>query len=176
MLSNDLSDVRMVGQSIDRIFDKEGRLVKEIVGHNQVVNTFLNLVMCLMKQEGGYKGIQYWAVGSGASSWDTNMPIPAVGATALTYEISRVALVDGDISFLDSNYNKISTPSNILQISHTFGLDDCNGEWREFGLFGGNATASANSGIMINKRHHGVITKTNEMTVERVMRFTLSLV
>ena len=58
MLSNDLSDVRMVGQSIDRIFDKEGRLVKEIVGHNQVVNTFLNLVMCLMKQEGGYKGIQ----------------------------------------------------------------------------------------------------------------------
>ena len=28
---------------------------------------------------------------------------------------------------------------------------------------------------MINKRNHDVITKTNEMTVERVMRFTLNL-
>ena len=70
----------------------------------------------------------------------------------------------------------ITTPSNILQVKRVFGEDECNGTWREFGIFGGNATSAANSGIMINKRHHGVITKTSDMTVERVMRFVLNLV
>ena len=70
----------------------------------------------------------------------------------------------------------IDIPSNILQIRRVFTEIECNGVWREFGIFGGNATETANSGIMINKRHHGVITKTNEMKVERIMRFVLSLV
>ena len=72
--------------------------------------------------------------------------------------------------------NETDIPTNILQIKHTFGVNDCNGTWREFGIFGGNATTTANSGLLINKRHHAVITKTDEMTIERTMRFTLSLV
>lgn len=171
----DLSGVHMTGQSIDRIY-KKGVLVEELVGHNLIVNSFLNLVMCLLKQESGYKGLQYWAVGSGASSWDSNMPTPEIGETRLTSEIGRVAISPSDIKFLDSGYNEVSNPTNILQVSHTFGANDCNGTWREFGIFGGNATATSNSGIMINKRHHAVITKTDEMAIERIMRFTLSLV
>ena len=81
-----------------------------------------------------------------------------------------------DISFLNANYRAVSTPTNILQIKHTFGSADCNGTWREFALFGGNASSAINSGIMINKRHHAIITKTSDMTVERTMRFTLNLV
>lgn len=177
--NNDLSGVTMTGHSIDRIY-KNGVLVDEIVGHNLVVNSFLNLIMCLLKGEknGGalYSGIQYWAVGSGASSWDTNMPSPALDNTTLTAELGRVAISPDEISFLDSAYNKVSYPTNIIQISHSFGVSDCNGVWREFALFGGNATTDKNSGIMINKRHHTVITKTNEMTVERIMRFTINLV
>lgn len=175
MLTGDVSGLHMTGQITDRIY-KNGVLVDEIVGHNLVVNSFLNLVMCLLKQQNGYSGIQYWAVGSGASSWDSNMPTPDIGATRLTAELGRVPISASEISFLDSNYNVVSTPTNILQIKHTFGASDCNGVWREFGIFGGNATDSANSGIMINKRHHAVITKTEEMTIERIMRFTLSLV
>lgn len=174
-MSKDGHDVHMTGEIIDRIHYADGR-VEERVGHNLVVNNFLNLVMSLLKQQSGYKGIQYWAVGSGASSWDGSMPNPDINSTKLTAELGRVAIGAGEIKFLNSDYNEVSTPTNILQISHTFGLSDCNGVWREFGIFGGNATTAKDSGIMINKRHHAVITKTEEMTIERIMRFTLNLV
>ena len=175
MQSGDLSGVHMTGHCIDRIY-KNGVLVDEIVGHNLVVNSFLNLVMCLLKQQSGYAGIQYWAVGSGATAWDSNMPNPELTATRLTAELGRVAIGANEIKFLNSAFEEVATPSNIIQISHTFGANDCNGVWREFGIFGGNATASLNSGIMINQTHHAVITKTSDMTIERFMRFTLSLV
>ena len=175
MIAGDCHNVHMTGQITDRIF-KNGEFVEEIVGHNLVINSFLNLVMCLLKHQNGYTGIQYWAVGTGAESWDSTMPSPSIEATRLTSELGRVAILPSEITFLDGAYNEVSTPTNIIQIKHTFGVNDCNGVWREFGIFGGNATADANSGIMINKRHHAVITKTEEMTIERTMRFTLSLV
>lgn len=174
-LSKEGHQVHMTGEIIDRIHYADGH-VEERVGHNLVVNSFLNLAMCLLKQQSGYKGIQYWAVGSGASSWDSSLPNPDISATKLTSELGRVPIAASEIQFLNSNYNVVTTPTNILQISHTFGPTDCNGVWREFGIFGGNATTAANSGIMINKRHHAVITKTEEMTIERIMRFTLNLV
>lgn len=173
--AKDFSGVHMTGHSIDRIY-KNGVLVDEIVSHNLVVNSFLTLVMCLLKQESGYSGIQYWAIGSGDSSWDNSLPSPSVDSTRLTSEIGRVAISSDNIKFLDSDFNEYPTPTNIIQVSHIFGTGDCNGVWREFGIFGGNATDSANSGIMINKRHHAIITKTEEMTIERIMRFTLNLV
>lgn len=174
LMNGDPTGIHMTGQITDRIY-KNGVLVDEVVGENLVVNSFLNLVMCLLKQQSGYSGIQYWAVGSGASSWDSSMPTPELSATRLTAEIGRVAISKDAIKFLDTDFNEVTTPTNIIQITHTFGENECNGVWREFGIFGGNATASANSGIMINKRHHAVITKTSELTVERIMRFTLSL-
>ena len=174
-MSKDSHNVHMTGEIIDRIHYADGH-IEERVGHNLVVNNFLNLVMSLLKQQSGYKGIQYWAVGSGAPSWDGSMPNPDINSTKLTAELGRVAIGAGEIKFLNSDYNEVSTPTNILQISHTFGPSDCNGVWREFGIFGGNATTAKDSGIMINKRHHAVITKTGEMTIERIMRFTLNLV
>ena len=174
LASGDDHSIKMTGQITDRIF-KNGVLVEERVGHNLVVNTALNLIMALLKRQSGYSGIQYWAVGSGASSWDSGLPSPTAGDTRLTAEIGRVAISPSEIVFLNGNLQVSSTPTNIIQITHTFGVNDCNGKWREFGIFGGNATASANSGIMINKRHHSVITKTTDMTIERIMRFTIKL-
>lgn len=174
-LAKEGHQVHMTGEIIDRIHYADGH-IEERVGHNLVVNSFLNLVMSLLKGQAGYKGIQYWAVGSGASSWDGSMPNPDIKSTKLTAELGRVAIGAGEIKFLNFDYNEVSTPTNILQISHTFGPSDCNGVWREFGIFGGNATTAKDSGIMINKRHHAVITKTEEMTIERIMRFTLNLV
>lgn len=175
MNSECLSGVHMTGEITDIIHYKDGRVEKR-VGHNLVVNDFLKLVMSLLKGETGYKGVQYWAIGSGASSWDSNMPSPAIDATKLTSELGRVAISAGEIKFLTPEYEVTNTPTNIIQITHTFGPSDCNGVWREFGLFGGNATTAKDSGIMINKRHHAVLTKTEEMTIERVIRFTLNLV
>ena len=175
MMAVDGHNVHMVGEITDRIY-KNGVLVEERVGHNLIVNSFLKLAMALLKGQSGFSGIGYWAVGSGASSWDTNLPDPEINATALTAEIDRVKIQPSEITFLDANYNPSTDPTNILQIKHTFGINDCNGVWREFGIFGGQASATANTGLMINKKHHKIITKTSDMTIERTMRFTLNLV
>ena len=99
-MSKDGHDVHMTGEIIDRIHYADGR-VEERVGHNIVVNSFLPLVMSLLKQQSGYKGIQYWAVGSGASSWDRSLPSPDINATKLTAELGRVAITSGEIKFFD---------------------------------------------------------------------------
>lgn len=175
MMHADGHNVHMTGHIVDRIY-KNGELIDVVEGHNLVVNSFLKLVMALCKGQSGYGGISYWAIGSGATSWDTSMPDPEINASRLTAEIGRVPISASDIKFLTADLVETSSPTNILQIKHTFGPSDCNGKWREFGLFGGNASGTANSGIMINKRHHSVITKTNEMSIERTMTFTLNLV
>lgn len=175
MMHADGHNVHMTGHIVDRIY-KNGELVDVVEGHNLVVNSFLKLVMALCKGQSGYGGISYWAIGSGATSWDTSMPDPEINSSRLTAEIGRVPISASDIKFLTVDLVETSSPTNILQIKHIFGPSDCNGKWREFGLFGGNASGTANSGIMINKRHHSVITKTNEMSIERTMTFTLNLV
>lgn len=172
----DMHDVCMTGEITDRIF-KNGVLVDTIVDHNIVVNSFLKIVMALCKNQNGYGGIQYWAIGSGEAAWDTATPDPTVYETALTNEIGRVAIPASEIIFLNpSNMQQSAMPTNMIQIKHMFDTGDCNGKWREFGLFGGDATETAGSGIMVNKKHHAVITKTDDMTIERTMRFTLNLV
>ena len=173
--SGDLSGVSMTGHCIDKIY-KNGVLVEEIEGHNLVVGSFVNLVMALIKRTPGYSGAQYWAVGSGSATWDEYMPEPSLEDLTLLNEIGRVEISPNEIEFLTPDYGTSDSPTNIIQITHTFGEGDCNGVWREFAIFGGNAIENRNSGIMINKRHHSVLTKTEEMTVERTMRFTLNLV
>lgn len=175
LLTGDPTNLRMTGEITDRIY-KNGVLVDEIVGHNLIVNSFLRLVMALCKGESGYGKIQYWAIGSGEDSWDDATPDPDINAVKLTAELGRVAITASEISFLDVSGAVSTTPTNVLQIRHIFGPNDCNGKWREFGIFGGNATPTADSGIMINKKHHSIITKTSEMSIERTMKFTLGLV
>lgn len=167
--------VKMTGEITDKIY-KNGVLVEERTGHNIIVNSFMKLVMAMLKGNMGYNGIQYWAVGSGQQSWDNSPIEPEINASRLTAEIGRVAIPSSEITFLDATGATSNTPTNIIQIKHTFGPNDCNGKWREFGLFGGNSASAPNSGVMINKKHHSVITKTAEMSIERTMKFTLSLV
>lgn len=169
-------NVQMTGHIIDKITYKDGR-VEVIEGHNLVVNSFLKLVMSLLKGDNQNSGAKYWAVGSGSSSWDSNPIDPTISENKLTAEIGRKAISSDNISFLDENFNVVTTPTNVLQIVAKFNESECNGSWREFGIFGGEgATSTKNSGIMINKRHHKLITKTEDMVVERTMRFTLNLV
>ena len=172
---DEVHDVHMTGEVIDKIY-KNGVLVDTIVGHNLVVNSFVRLAMSLIKNQSGYRGATYWAIGSGASSWDSEIPEPTIDEVKLTSEIGRMPIPPENIIFLDESFVETSSPTNIIQITLNFGEGDCNGEWREFAIFGGNATATPNSGLMMNKRHHKIITKTEDMTIERTIRFTLNLV
>jgi len=163
-------DERKHWKVTDKITYPDGRVeVRNYV--NTVVDDCSRLIASLMKGQNGYKGITYWAVGSGAGTWDNaNPPAPAVGDTKLFNETFRKAINASDITFLDSNDNPTTSVTNKLQIKVTFTEEEANGELREFGLFGGNATSTKNSGIMINRKTHGLIYKTSGMTLERTIR------
>ena len=141
--------------------------------YNTVVNTCSNLIACLMKGQNGYKGIQYWAVGSGNPNMSNTAPdTPNVTDTKLQAETFRKAIQPGDITFLDSGNSPTETVTNKIQISITFLESEANGELREFGLFGGVATGTKDSGIMINRKIHPLIYKTSGMRLDRVIRIT----
>ena len=148
--------------------------VEVVKGENLIVDGLLRLVTTLLGVKSGYTGLKYWAVGQGNSSWDTSTPEALTTDTELTNEIGRKQISASDMTWVTSNGSDSSTPTNRLKVRVTFGANECVGTWREFGLFGGNATDSRNSGIMINHKNHSVITKTNEMEIEREIIFTFS--
>lgn len=168
--------LKLEGVYKDIIRYSDGRVEETDWSHNLIVNSALNILTALLGNTNGYKGIQYWAVGSGLASWDTTMPNPNSNAVALTSEIGRKVINSSNIRFLTETGEPSNTPTNKIEVSCFFEANDCIGVWREFGLFGGNATSAPNSGILIDKKHHQIINKTNDMTVERTIVFTLNLV
>jgi len=148
--------------------------VEVIKGQNLIVDGLLNLVTALLGVKSGYTGLKYWAVGQGNVSWDSSTPEPTTSDTQLTDEIGRKQISASDMKWVQLGGEDSATPTNRLKVRVTFGANECVGTWREFGLFGGNATDSRNSGIMINHKNHSVITKTNEMEIEREIIFTFS--
>lgn len=168
--------LKVTGTNItDTIHYSDGRVEVIERDHNLVVSSILPLLLGLLKGDTTMRGIQYWAVGSGSSSWDSGtIPNPTLDETELTAEIGRKPIAVSDMRFVDENYEVCSTPTNVIEITATFGSSECNGKWREFGLFGGNADTTAGSGTMINKKHHALLTKTTDMVVERKLRLTIS--
>lgn len=157
-------------QVIDTITHVDGSVEKREYC-NTVVNDCSKLIACLMKGHGGYAGIKYWAVGSGSASWNNaSLPNPSVTDTKLMAETFRKAITPSDITFLDDADKPTQNVTNKIQISITFTENEANGELREFGLYGGNASATKDSGLMINRKIHPLIYKTSGMIVERVIR------
>ena len=170
------TNIKITGQITDKIIHLDTGEVEVREGHNIVVNTFTKLVMSLLGRTTGYKGITYWAVGSGLPAWDSVPVSPTLSESTLTAEVGRKIIEPTNMTFLDADGKTSETPTNILRVNVTFDASECNGIWREFGLFGGNATAELNSGILVDKRHHEVITKTDNIAIERTIVFTLNLV
>lgn len=165
--------LKVTGDYKDTIKYKNGKIeTKE--GHNIVVTSFLNLVTSLLAGKAG--GIKYWAIGSGESSWSSSLPEATTSETHLTSEIGRKAINTSDMVFLDSSGEVSDSPTNKLKITVTFGYDECTGTWREFGIFGGSeASSTANSGIMVDKKNHADITKSIDMEITRELTLTLNL-
>ena len=161
------------GEYVDTIRYANGE-VEVIKGENLIVDGLLNLVTALLGCKSGHTGLKYWAVGQGQSAWDSDNTQPNKADTRLSSELGRKEISASDIKWVDEHGSDSPTPTNRLKVRVTFGAGDCVGVWREFGLFGGDATSSADSGIMINHKHHSVITKTGEMEIEREIIFTFS--
>lgn len=155
----------------DTLYNKDGSVANRYHHVNTVVDSCSKLIACLMKGQAGQTGIKYWAVGKGDKNWNNDTPpSPTVTDVNLLSETYRKAINPKDIVFLDDNNNPTETITNKLQITITFLENEANGELREFGLFGGNATGSVNSGFMINRKIHPLIYKTSGMKLERIIR------
>lgn len=164
----------IIGEFKDTIYI-DGKLAEIREGRNTIVNSIGKLIACLFKSQAGYTGLGYWAVGSGVDTWDAvNPPVATVTDTGCTNEIGRKAITTSNIKFLDASNLETASITNKIQITVTFTENDCNGVWREFSIFGGNATTTRGSGIPINHKTHGVMVKTSSMVVERQIRFTFN--
>lgn len=167
----EISNTGIVGLFTDTIRHQDGR-VEVIKGQNTIVQNIGKLIASLMKGQSGYNGVKYWAVGAGSTQWDVvNPPQAEVTDTKCVAEIFRKAITSDDITFVDASGEPTTTVTNSIQITVTFTENEANGQWREFSIFGGNATATKDSGLALNHKNHGLIVKTNTMTIERKIRF-----
>lgn len=162
---------KAIGEFRDIIKYADGRVEVTPWTRNTIVNSVSKAIAYAIAQKGG---ATYWAVGSGAESWDTNPVNPSVTDTRLTSEIGRKEIPSSAIKFLDAQGRETSEITNTIQITLSFGASELNGKWREFAIVGGGATSSANSGILINHKTHSVIHKNNTMEIERQMKFTFN--
>lgn len=159
------------GEFTDTITYENGEVeVRE--GQNLIVDSICNLIACLLKVKEGYTGLSYWAIGIGEEEWDDNEVAPSLGDTQLVNEIFRKPIQREDIHFLDENYQETERVTNRIGVKVLFTSSEANDNWREFGLFGGDATNIKDSGIMINHKIHKALPKDSNMNVERYIRFT----
>jgi len=171
-VDNEQFNHKFIGEVTDRLIDaKTGEVIEERKYNNLVVDNCSVLIAGLMKSS--LNGVQYFAVGSGSSSWNNaSLPSPVATDTKLLAETYRKAITPADIVFLDSSNEESLQPTNRLQITVTFNEDEANGELRELAIFGGNATSTKDSGYMLNRKIHPLIYKTSGMKLERIIRFT----
>jgi hypothetical protein len=162
-----------IGEFRDIITHKDGTIETTPWKRNTIVDDIGKLVACLMKGQAGYSGIGYWVIGSGLDAWDdVTPPAPSVGDHGVVTEVGRKQITTANMSFIDSNGTVTGVVTNRILIDVTFGNSECNGRWREFSIMGGNATATAGTGIAVNHKTHGLIVKTDQMQIERQIRFT----
>lgn len=160
------------GEFRDVIRYADGNVEVTDWSNNVIVNDVNKAIAYALAQKGG---ATYWAVGKGLDSWDnTNPPSPNVTDTRLVGEIGRKQILASNISFLTPEGQPSEVPTNVILIKVTFTSSDCNGDWREFAIVGGNATDTKDSGILINHKTHKLISKDSNMEIERQMKFTFN--
>lgn len=157
---------------IDTIINEDG--TKEVRNYyNTVVDDCSKLIAVLMSNQARQKGIAFWAVGTGDSSWaNDNLPVPQVTNKKLVNETFRKEVLPENITFIDADNKPTTAFTNKLQITMLFKENEALGELREFSLWGGNATPAKDSGIMINHKIHPIIWKTDKMQLQRIIRLT----
>lgn len=132
---------------------------------NLIVEGFGRIVAGLLKGEPGHSGLTHWAIGQGdfptdpqTSPWDVLSvgDRQALAVPTLTQLFSESARSPVGIDFLDALDNVTTSITNRLEIRAAFD-QTISGFFREFGIFGGDATPTLNSGIMMDIKLHSVV-------------------
>lgn len=164
---------RYIGEVKDTIIDLDGNIIEERDwSPNTICDGLGIMVACLLKQHAGYDQSLYWAVGSG-NNWDAeNPPAPSKSDTKLANEIGRKAISPSNIQFVDGSGIATLEPTNRLLITQTFEYGECNGNWMEMAIVGGNATITKDTGLLVNHKTHKLVEKNVNRKIERQVRFT----
>lgn len=171
--------IQMRGEWRDIVRDERGNIIDDTGWrHNQVQNTNAHLLAALCKNQAGYSGYLYFAFGTGLPAWDSAAPAQPYSDTTLTTEVFRKAIPIPSITFRHpiTGANIDPTLSNVIQIDTTLALGEANGSaLREFGVFSGDATAVADSGLMTDWIVHSRIDKNGSISIDRSIRFTFEV-
>ena len=129
----------------------------EITKYKNIIPLVARAVIArrLLSSSGGNDGlITYGAIGTGTTA-------AASGDTKLQIEIARKVLASSSVT------------SNVLTVRVFFTTSEANGDLREYGLFGEDATAAADSGTLFERVNINR-TKTNTKTLLIESRITIS--
>jgi len=136
----------------------------------------VGLLTRLFSTDAEYTGISYFAVGSGDVTWDITPPTKDPEQTTLETETFRKPINTLDMVFLEEDGETVSaTPTNKFLVRCELDYEEANGDLREFGLFGGYAIATANTGTHVNWISHSLISKTSDFKLLRDLRITVEL-
>lgn len=170
--------IAQIGRWKDTIFWEDGSVEEGEWQHNQTQDSAATLIGLLMREtvEGAvsaFSGINYLALGEGDPSWDLGTPAQPRTDTTLESETARIEVTPpDDIIYLNpSTLNPQATPSRTIEVNVTIPFA-ITGDLREFGLFGGDASATLNSGYMVNWIIHDLIEKTTAMSIQRSIQIT----
>ncbi|AEO93450.1 gp190 [Bacillus phage G] len=163
-----------------------GELLEQIEFKNLIVNTASTLMA--QRLAPGYEqnkntgtfiadGLQYLAVGTivdpdNPGNFNYMSPPPAtVEQTKLEKELFRKEFTSW--TFLDPSGNSTgNNPTNILRLATTFMENEAVGPLVEMGLFGGNATATADTGYMFNYKTFAVWNKPSDARLTVTWKLT----
>jgi hypothetical protein len=162
------------GRYRDLVTDAGGVRVAELPWRlNLLVDSAFTLLATLLKREPGAEGILYWAVGAGRDSWDEARSAPTPWTSSLVDEVERLEVPREAIAFVDERGADVEQPSPNLEVQLVFEWPEEQVTLREFGLFGGDATAQPGSGVMINHVVHERIDLQPRQRLTRQLRLSL---
>lgn len=184
---NEVGGLKLKGQWKDKIWKKnpDGSiyLVKETDWNsNTVVFSAREIISGLLAAESGWGGYTFHCCGEGSAAWDSGgAPVPAQSQTLLLNEITGLRKAPDTLTFLDPNTDLPTggAVSRKVEIVTTFDFGDGpagGAPIREQAIFGGDATASINSGLMFNVINHTKIFKDSTVKLERTIRILIDMV
>ena len=135
---------------------------------NLIVENFAKVITGHWKQDGTFNlGSFQYAVGTGT--------VAAVKQnTQLGTEVFRKAVTS--LEYLDSVLAVSATPTDHIQFTTQLTSSEANGNTlTEFGLFGGAASATVNSGFLMDRVVHAGIIKASPTVIDRLIRFEFTI-
>jgi beta-lactam-binding protein with PASTA domain len=156
----------MQGWHRDFWIAEDGSVVRQTQrAQNRIVHRGLDLMGDLLVGRPGNVGLLWFAMGGGDPAWDARPPSPSETSTTLHHELFRLPLAAVHFT-LDTAQRSITIRVSVPPALITETV-------REFGVFGGNATALRDTGYLFSYRIHPAVQRpvTTSLLRELVLQF-----